>query len=73
MNECIKIVSPLLNYPSVEQYGSLIMTEYMPHIRSMCSHDQGIAGKGRTPRSRRKIRYIKLDDESRDVINWQQI
>lgn len=48
------------------------MTEYMPNIRSMCLYDRGIAGKGRTPRSRRKIRYINLDDESRDIINWQQ-
>jgi hypothetical protein len=49
--------------------GNLVMTEYMPHIRSMCLYDQGIAGKGRTKRSRKKIRYFsKLDEESRQVI-----
>lgn len=45
----------------------------MPNIRSMCLFDQGVAGKGRTARSRRKIRYIKLDEDSRHEINWQQI
>jgi hypothetical protein len=44
------------------------MQEYMPNIRSLCEYDQGIAGKGRTQRSRKKIRYIKLDDESRDYL-----
>jgi hypothetical protein len=51
---------------------NLVMIEYMPHIRSMCQYDQGIAGKGRTKRSRKKIRYFnKLDEESRQVILLQ--
>ncbi|KAI8638169.1 P-loop containing nucleoside triphosphate hydrolase protein [Parasitella parasitica] len=50
----------------------LIMSQYMPYIRSLAMYDQGVAGKGRTARTRKRQRYLQLSDESRDIINWQQ-
>ena len=50
----------------------LFMSQYMPHIRSLSKYDQGVAGKGRTIRTRKRLRYLQLTDESRDIINWQQ-
>lgn len=51
--------------------------EYMPHIRSICLSDRNntaAATATRNTRKKRNSRYIKLlDDESRDIINWQQI
>lgn len=71
---CIKNnVCPLiLSYPQ-PYVGNLnvFMMEYMPHIRSICLNDLNTV-TGRNTRKKRS-RYIKLDDESRDIINWQQI
>ncbi|CAO3614793.1 unnamed protein product [Mucor hiemalis] len=70
---CIeKSVCPLiLSYPYYIGSLPVFMMEYMPHIRSICLNDDNTT----TVRSTRKkrSRYIKLDDESRDIINWQQI
>lgn len=54
-----------------EQRFDLILSEYMPIIRSLSQYDQGLAGKGRTVRTRKKLRYLQLSDESRDALNWQ--
>lgn len=34
----------------------------------MCIHDQGVASRGRTLRSRRKRRYLDLSDDQRQIL-----
>lgn len=57
-------VLPLRRWLSKQQ----TMAEYMPHIRSMCLHDQGVVNRGRTLRSRRRRRYLLCTDEEREVL-----
>ncbi|KAI9478367.1 MAG: hypothetical protein EXX96DRAFT_570574 [Benjaminiella poitrasii] len=73
MNTCLEIIHPsILNNFSIELSRNLVMMEYMPEIRSLCIHDKGIAGKGRTKRTRKQIRYFdQLDDESRKYLIQQ--
>ncbi|GAN09775.1 hypothetical protein MAM1_0290c09307 [Mucor ambiguus] len=54
-----------------EQRLDVILSEYMPAIRSLSQYDQGVAGKGRMVRTRKRLRYLQLTDESRDALNWQ--
>ncbi|KAF1804341.1 P-loop containing nucleoside triphosphate hydrolase protein [Mucor lusitanicus] len=54
-----------------EQRLDVILSDYMPAIRSLSQYDQGVAGKGRMVRTRKRLRYLPLTDESRDALNWQ--
>ncbi|KAI8144760.1 P-loop containing nucleoside triphosphate hydrolase protein [Fennellomyces sp. T-0311] len=48
--------------------AQLTMTDYIPRIRDMCVDDQGVVGRGRALRTRRKQRYLPLTEEGRKVL-----
>ncbi|CEP10934.1 hypothetical protein [Parasitella parasitica] len=67
--DCLIACKQIIQHQS---HPNLVLSQYMPYIRSLAEHDRGVAGKGRTARTRKRIRYLQLDAESRDIINWQQ-
>ncbi|KAJ8658309.1 hypothetical protein O0I10_005992 [Lichtheimia ornata] len=66
--DCIAACEALLTLRTAGLSDELILNDYLPHIRSMCIYDQGVASRGRSLRTRRKRRYFDLSEDQRQVL-----
>ncbi|KAI7886194.1 hypothetical protein K492DRAFT_233695 [Lichtheimia hyalospora FSU 10163] len=66
--DCITACEALLTLRTAVLSDEPILNDYLPHIRSMCINDQGVASRGRSLRTRRKRHYFDLSNDQRQIL-----